>query len=137
MPCQACSSIAYGYLRHGRGGQGPLLWGGGLGGPSRRGAALALQALGLAGAGQLLPRLQLPVTLGHRKPDVSEAKEMLTSKEPPTSTWDLQPQCPMDFAGERARTGGEDVTGALRVTRHPALMSMALFCAGASVATPF
>eukprot|EP00993_Chasmostoma_nieuportense_P003541 NODE_4250_length_818_cov_19.526773_g4092_i0.p1 GENE.NODE_4250_length_818_cov_19.526773_g4092_i0~~NODE_4250_length_818_cov_19.526773_g4092_i0.p1 ORF type:complete len:258 (+),score=69.90 NODE_4250_length_818_cov_19.526773_g4092_i0:68-775(+) len=54
----ACCSIAYGYLRHGRG-KGPVLW---TPTPVMRAGGLLLQSLGFICLSQLIPMLRVPVT---------------------------------------------------------------------------
>lgn len=105
-------------------------------------------------AGQLLPSVQLPVQLanpggeggperaGGARPAPSGGAEEPHAKVAATaaSAFELKAQCPMDFAGEKERQAGQAegaVQGPWRVSRHPSLMAMAAFCAGAAVATPY
>jgi uncharacterized membrane protein len=120
----ACSSIAYGYFRHGRR-QGPLLWR--TAGAGMQLAALSLQALGLIGMSQFAPKLQLPVALGGHA--VSD------SAIPAASKVVLRSRCPIDFSP--ADIPADGIYGMKRVTRHPQLWSLGLLGLGAAFGTPF
>jgi uncharacterized membrane protein len=136
----ACGSIAVGYFRFGRG-QGPSLWY--PFGAASQTAAFLVQTAGLVGFSQLMPPLQVPVTLTQtddappyvHPPVGSEAAESTKSLAVPLG---LKARCPIDFDHSR-RKEGKDVSGMKRITRHPMLWSMA-FCGlgsalGASLAT--
>ncbi|CAM9608467.1 unnamed protein product [Phaeothamnion confervicola] len=153
----ACSTIAYGYLRHGRR-KGAQLWVSG--GPPRRVTAFLLQACGLIGFSQLLPRIQLPFvavgdaappppqqepssgsrqTLQRSSPGAAAAMAAATTATALSSDSTAQKtayraRCPMDFRPPDVPHDG--VYGLSRVTRHPALYSMAFIGLGSAVATP-
>lgn len=90
----ACSSIAWGYLKHGRG-MGPLL------NPRSKPLLLAgsiVQIIGLVGLSQVPPKFQIPVTL---VPSGSQSNTEDTAKSGQSSantfSSKLQVRCPMDF----------------------------------------
>lgn len=127
----ACASIAYGYLRHGRQ-QGPKLW---TTTPrAARYGAVVLQGLGLVGFSQMLPRLQVPITM-----DAGSASEVAARGGPPASDSSaastVRVRCPMDFRAEGAPEDG--IAGLKRVTRHPTFWSMGALGLGTALATPF
>ena len=117
----ACASIALGYQRIR--GAAPLQWPAGTSPPGRRLAAcFLLQAIGLAGLSQSLPKLQLPwkpVT-----PSDPPANERV-----PQTAWAAQ--CPFDFAQRE-----EGLHGIQRVSRHAGLWSFAACCLGAATVVP-
>ena len=140
----ACGSIAYGWLRHGRGARAVALWD--VAGAGAQARAGAVQSLGLVGFSQLLPRVQSPLVPAAAPPAAPAAPPAAPAAEPaaaPAAAWAVQ--CPMDFRGAReekeraaAAGGGVDgVFGVHRVTRHPMLMSLGLFGLGGALATPW
>ena len=95
----ACGSIAWGYLKHGRG-KGPML-------PGKSKAMLLagslVQIVGLIGLSQIPPKLQIPVTFGP-KTGVTALQNTLPSDNNVASTVSnaqnaakVQIRCPMDF----------------------------------------
>ena len=127
----ACASIAYGYFRFGRK-QGPRLWS--ATGAGARGAAVALQALGLAGFSQLLPRLQVPLTTD-ATPAPAGGPRTSSGGGGGSDRGGLRVRCPMDF--KPADLPEDGIYGLKRVTRHPTFWSMGVFGLGAALATPF
>ena len=83
----ACSSIAYGYFKHGRG-SGPLIKTPGSG---RKAAAFVLQTLGLVGMSQLIPTVRSPFVSVPPSPHRPEAQQS-QEKKPSFAV-----RCPMDF----------------------------------------
>jgi len=119
----AMGSVCYGCIRHGRGARlwevAPL---------GTRTAGLAMQAMGLAGFAQLVPRLQSPVT---------QAGDQVASPSPERQEgWKVQ--CPMDFKGEAnaAVPDGEE-HGLTRITRHPTMWCLATLGLGTALVTPY
>lgn len=117
----ACASILYGYAYKATAAAPPLLWTATVPPTSRLIAAFALQAVGLIGLSQSLPRLQIPVGLtggGH-----------IAADAPASAPSRLVVRCPFDFA-ER-----EGLHGVQRVSRHAGLWSFGLACLGGAAAT--
>jgi hypothetical protein len=81
--------------------------------------AVALQSTGFIGAFMLLPKLQIPVTLGGDAQ--APAPAVPTGADPSTKpSTGFQLRCPMDFkAGDAAPDSGP-----ARVTRHAAFWAM-------------
>lgn len=137
----ACGSIAVGYIRFGRG-QGPILWR--PTGAAPQTAAFVLQAVGLVGFSQLVPPLQMPFTTEEKVKVADEAeahnhpsigKRASQSTKSAASTMGLKAQCPINFDHSR-KLEGREVCGAQRVTRHPALWSMAMVGLGSACGSP-
>jgi len=129
----ACLSITWGLYRYR--GTGPSLWR--TSGTPLQASAFALQALGLIGFTQALPRLQVPVCSVPVKP--APAQDTTHSGTgPPPDLENHRPsvrfaaQCPFDFKPQDSADG---VYGVTRVTRHPMLWSFGLFCAGTALAS--
>lgn len=131
----ACSSIAYGYFRHGRA-QGPRLvrplWAG-LG-------SLTLQGLGLVGFSQLAPRLQAPfVHQAPTAPTLSStglgAAEDGAAASPASAPGAWRPRCPIDFTPTDEPQDG--VYGLKRITRHGMFWSLGLFGLGSALTTVY
>lgn len=135
LSTMACSSIAYGFFKHGK-----------VGGPSfgRRGSSLQLlgfsvQALGLIGLSQMAPALQNPVKFGSAPAQVAariESPESLQSVVPPKAgERKMYIRCPIDFKRDKKKKG--EYSGMERVTRHPALWFLGLSCLGSAVTTVY
>ncbi|CAM9867067.1 unnamed protein product [Chrysoparadoxa australica] len=138
----ACGCIAYGYFKHGK--SGPKLLGSGS--PTRRSAGFLLQALGLVGISQLLPRLQMPVAMEQNAPTASDPSYSASSpKQLPATlrasaaaatdtlplTLPAHPRCPMDFNSDR-NLPADGVFGIRRVSRHPQLWGLGLLGLGSA-----
>ncbi|KAI8612054.1 hypothetical protein BC830DRAFT_1138482, partial [Chytriomyces sp. MP71] len=121
----ACSSIVYGFVVHGFR-TGPTV------APVPvRGAAFAVQALGLAMlASSALPKLQVPVSVA-RSPASSSAPSSPAPVPQPT----LKLLCPVDFA--HARNAEPNEMGLKRITRHPQLFALGLTALGTALSTSF
>lgn len=130
----ACSSIAYGFLKHGK-----------VGGASfpRRGPVLQLagfgiQALGLAGLSQLAPALQVPIAFGSHQPNKEHTSSAKVTAESPSTNEKtekkLYVRCPVDF---RPRNPEGGIYGMERITRHPALWFMGISCFGSALTTVY
>jgi len=125
----ACASLAFGYwyrLQHAL----PLRRVSGL----AIGASFGLQALGLGGLAQALPRVQLPVTTAASTPPREPSDE--PPPAPAARQWVIQ--CPMDFRGEATKevTSPDGLHGLHRVSRHPLLWSLGAVGLGAALAVP-
>lgn len=91
----ACSSIAWGYFKHGRG-MGPLL------NPRSKPLLLAgslFQIIGLVGLSQVPPKLQIPVTFvpNNSQSSSRDGSTVATERSSSSSSNKLQVRCPMDF----------------------------------------
>ena len=99
------------------------------------------QALGIAGASQIVPRVQLPFKIVEPADDTRPiAKDSGMRDESrlgpvPASAW--QPQCPMDFRGEADAPRDGRAYGMQRITRHPTLFSFGAFAMGTGFGTPY
>ncbi|KAI9350703.1 hypothetical protein BDR26DRAFT_851363 [Obelidium mucronatum] len=133
----ACGSIAYGYLVHGHR-KGPLVhsFSSTRGG---RGLILGLQALGLIGLSQSLPKLQIPIGLTSTATTAAiiPASEsgLSSSPPPPAATPKFKILCPIDIA--HAKSSNPNELGLNRVTRHPQLFSLGFLALGTALASPF
>ncbi|KAJ3076441.1 CAAX prenyl protease [Podochytrium sp. JEL0797] len=128
----ACGSIAYGYLAHGHH-KGPRV--ASLSG-SLPGKALILgvQAIGLIGLSQSLPKLQIPVSFSSSSSNPST--QTTTPTTPPTSSSSgFKVLCPIDIAHMKSNNPNE--LGLRRVTRHPQLFSLGFLALGTALASPF
>lgn len=130
----ATASIAYAYFYRVRNAL-PLQWPIAAGAPSGRLAAcFALQALGLAGLAQALPKAQIPVVYqGSVDGSVggsAAASSMEPTPQPVKSAFKIR--CPIDFKAEASADGS--ARGADRVTRHVGLWSFAFVCLGEALA---
>lgn len=132
LSTMACSSIAYGFFKHGKVGGATL---------SRRGrgihaVAFTVQALGLVGLSQLAPALQIPVAFGGEGPGFKTSPQSSSQEKPPVSVGTgerkLYVRCPIDF---RPRNPNGDIYGIDRVTRHPALWILAFTFLGPAFTT--
>ena len=124
----ACTSIAYGYFRRCVAAP-PLQWPLHASPPAARLAlAFGLQALGIAGLAQQLPKLQVPVAAAPASttPPTTVASDTAMSK-----TWAVR--CPFDF---KQPDLGDGVHGVERVSRHASLWAFASVCLGAACAVP-
>eukprot|EP00929_Paragymnodinium_shiwhaense_P010968 TRINITY_DN11609_c0_g1_i1.p1 TRINITY_DN11609_c0_g1~~TRINITY_DN11609_c0_g1_i1.p1 ORF type:complete len:278 (-),score=46.51 TRINITY_DN11609_c0_g1_i1:16-849(-) len=136
----ACASIAYGYIRHGRG-KGPRIFCPTT--PAARAGALILQSCGLVGFSQLAPRLQVPVTwsgAAEKKPSkwnaaATTAGEAAEAKAASASSSALRARCPMDFTPADVPPDG--IYGLKRVSRHPTFWSLGFLGLGSALASPF
>lgn len=115
------------------------------------------QALGLVGFSQLLPKLQVPVTLTRQGPVGVELVATTPHTTPPATTapsasvshalhaavdttaavsgWRPTARCPMDFAPKDVPADG--VYGLKRVTRHPTFWSLGFLGLGTALGSPF
>lgn len=125
----ACSSIAYGYLRHGRH-QGPKLYN--KGGPLTKLAGFTLQSIGLIGFSQLGPKLQIPLTTAD---PVVQATPVPGGSQAsvPAAAPKMKARCPIDFSPSDLPPDG----GLKRVSRHPTFWALGFVGLGAALATPF
>jgi uncharacterized membrane protein len=118
----ATASILYAYVVKARGAL-PLQW---AGAPPvwRLVIGFGLQALGLAGMSQSLPRIQMPVRVA------------ATSQDPvaPAERPSFEIGCPFDFKPSEA--AGPGPHGLSRVSRHPTFWSLACVCLGAAAMVP-
>jgi uncharacterized membrane protein len=105
----AMSSVVYGYFRYGRK-QGPLLFKNRNGGIKLLG--VSLQAFGIIGFSQILPKMQSPLTL-----QKNEGHKIV-----------FENKCPFDFNTDKSG-------GMLRITRHPALWSFGFLSVGTALKT--
>lgn len=126
----ATASIVYGYVskvRHAP----PLQWAAGAAPPGFRIAvSFGLQALGLAGLVQALPKLQVPVAMvstGGASAVAVEPSRQGSTPAAPARAWAVR--CPFDFAADKNKDPSE-VRGADRVSRHLGLWSFGLTCLG-------
>lgn len=122
----ACSSIFYGWWKHGK--SAFLVF-------SRRSPltqliGFAFQAVGLVGLSQLAPAVQIPIGYGDAPAKGSETRTNSTV----TSERKLYVRCPLDF---RASKRDGDVYGVERVTRHPALWSLGFAGMGTAITTVY
>lgn len=127
----ACSSIAYGYLKHGKAG-GPSL--------PRRGPlvhllAFTVQTVGLIGLSQLAPAFQIPVAFapGGQQSERIDAPRQTPS--PSSGERKLYVRCPIDFRHKRSDGDESSAYGVERVTRHPALWFLGMSCLGTAMTT--
>lgn len=109
------SSILYGYFRYGRH-MGPTI--------ATRGAVsklsgFILQSLGFVGFSQVIPRLQMPLSI--------KSNQMIN--EGTLSAYDFNLKCPMDFR-EYNQNLNNEIHGVDRVTRHAMLWSFGFACLG-------
>jgi prenyl protein peptidase len=125
----ACASIAYGFMRKVRN-TTPLMWPLATSPPPLRLAlSFGLQAMGLAGFAQALPRMR---SMYGEAEQPEKIVGPATGKPKSTVL-----RCPMDFTGnDELKLQTDGVHGLERVTRHAGLWSFAAVMAGAAVATP-
>mmetsp|Transcript_25225 Transcript_25225/g.25440 ORF Transcript_25225/g.25440 Transcript_25225/m.25440 type:complete len:276 (-) Transcript_25225:7-834(-) len=132
----SCGAIVYSYFRYCRRHLNILSPNIILSHPS----AFLFQVIGFVGVSQLVPKLQNPFMI----PGVNDNNSTLQidGNEDSDPDYDSLPKimgvtlrCPIDFRASRQQQ--EDVSGMDRVTRHPALWSLAAVCLGTAVATPF
>lgn len=133
----ACASIAYAYLKKVQSAP-PLQWPLHASPPAwRLVLAFGLQALGLAGFAQAMPKLQIPYgpaavdNNSSSAPGAATASEHIGTTPSPAKAW--KARCPIDFT-KPADDGS--VHGAERVSRHLGLWSFASVFLGAAAATP-
>ena len=151
----ACCSIAYGYIRYGRG-RGPqipaMYW------PVNnlpfRAAALSLQGVGAIGLSQIFPKFQVPLGLtdadadADADADVDDVEPNLKQTQTLTTggadigigqvkkkrVW--KAKCPVDWKASKAADGGEGeaaVQGIERVCRNPTLWALGLLSFGTAM----
>lgn len=117
----ACTSIAYGFLRHGRG-RGPSIGARSL--PAHI-SSFIFQALGFIGFSQGFPKLQLPVSIAQiENPSVlssssSSSKSSNSTQANKNITFSVR--CPMDFRPKDIPVDG--IFGMDRISRHAMLWS--------------
>lgn len=126
----ACSSILYGYLKHGRGG---------ISNPPVRSvgilsylSAFTCQSVGLIGLSQLFPTFQNPFVF-HPAPaalDGSRVSSSAASAVVVPKAFTIR--CPMDFRPKDHSTDGS-VHGMERVSRHATFWSVGLVCLGRAI----
>jgi hypothetical protein len=124
----ACSSIAWGYFKHGRR-TGPKL-------SSRSKPALIIgllsQTIGLVCLSQLAPKLQLPVAFGSENfgssADATRPSSSKNQAAESKSQFSMRIRCPMDFKPIDAPPDG--VHGIERISRHCVFWSFGLVCMG-------
>lgn len=132
----ATASIGYAYLRKVRNAT-PLQWPIGVAAPPMRlGLCFILQALGLAGLTQALPKLQIPVALepardSARNGGLQSAPTVQSVPSQPARAWAVR--CPFDFAADKTKDPAV-LHGADRVSRHLGLWSFGLTCLGEALA---
>lgn len=100
------------------------------------GGSFVLQAVGLAGLFQALPRVQLPLA---SEPAHGERAEPAAASEAGAAARQWVIRCPMDFKGESASpavTSPDGLHGLHRVSRHPMLWSLAAVGLGAARSSP-
>mmetsp|Transcript_27248 Transcript_27248/g.87489 ORF Transcript_27248/g.87489 Transcript_27248/m.87489 type:complete len:328 (-) Transcript_27248:143-1126(-) len=100
------------------------------------GGSFVLQAVGLAGLFQALPRAQLPLA---SEPAHGERAEPAAASEAGAAARQWVIRCPMDFKGESASpavTSPDGLHGLHRVSRHPMLWSLAAVGLGGALAVP-
>jgi hypothetical protein len=127
----ACSSIAYGFFKHGHTGGAAL---------PRRGLAVQLlavlvQGIGLAGLSQMAPALQNPIGMKDAKASAEVtpgggASQAAAGAAAAESKFYMR--CPMDFR-PKGSTGA--ISGTDRVSRHPALWCFGLTALGSAMTT--
>lgn len=124
----ATLSIAYGYVRHGRK-QGPMF---SHRSPTSRGLGIIFQSVGFIGLSQLLPEVQMPVTIinGNVKaPLLSEHSQKNLAEE----KYSIKFNCPMDFKAFNSPHNG--IFGLERVSRHPVFWMLSFSCLGPAFGT--
>jgi uncharacterized membrane protein len=135
----ACSSLLYGYIRHGRH-QGPVI---GARSILARLSGFSFQSLGFVGLSQLFPEVQVPVAFDMTKTSTSSAglAAVAPASNPnaqlsPTSSngMSIRFKCPMDFKGynDQKKNG---IFGIERISRHPVFWSMGFACLGPALRT--
>ena len=134
----ASSSILYGYVRsRGQGPRMPIVLGAS---PLGRVAAFSLQALGLIGFSQALPRMQVPFVAGPASAPAAEnaarglqeaSRAAIATDIPAGQSLSFQVRCPFDFRGDSMPPN--TIHNVERVTRHPQLWSLAALGAGAAL----
>lgn len=122
----ACSSILYGYIKHGRK-SGPLVSCKGIPGIA---ASFVLQAIGFGIMSQQLPKIQVPVGI---KSDSKLDNTNNTISTPGGSA--LFVRCPMDFRPPDVPKDG--VYGTMKISRHATFWSFGMVCAGEAITTVF
>ena len=118
----ATASIIYAYAAKARGAL-PLQWSG----PTpawRLAIGFGLQALGLAGMSQSLPRIQMPLRVA------ATSRDPLAPAERPS----FEIGCPFNF--KPVAPEGPGPHGLSRVSRHPTFWSLACVCLGAAAMVP-
>lgn len=128
----ACSSILYGYIRHGRRHGPPITRFLGKGGIA---LGFVLQSLGFVGLSQLAPRFQIPVAFGGSMESCNNNSSSAARTSEDSEKKSITIRCPMDFRPRDVPADG--IYGTLRVSRHAAFWSFASACLGQAAATVF
>ena len=144
----ACISILYGFVKHKGRGQRWAKFEKGSAPPHLRVASILLQSCGLICFSQLLPKLQIPVSL-HKNEVATHKTDNLATEEiavssveksspvvPPTGKFTFKARCPMDFRS-KPDLPPDAVYGVERITRHHNLWALASLGVGAALVTPF
>lgn len=134
VAAQPSTRTAYGALRYRN--QAPFR----VPSPAGRAAGFALQAVGLVGASQFLPKLQVPLAFGAgvtvpAAAGPSGAPSDALPQIPAASQSGLTVRCPIDFSPSDVPADG--VYGVKRVTRHAMFWSFGLLGLGTAFATPY
>jgi hypothetical protein len=124
----ACSSIIYGYLKHGRG-KGPRMGSHGIPGVV---ASFILQGVGFAIISQQAPKLQNPFQMGEMRA-VSSGQP--APAEVPKSSSKLFVRCPMDF--RPADVPEDGIYGTARISRHATFWAFGSICYGEAITALF
>lgn len=135
----ACGSIAWGYLKHGRG-MGPTFRAR-VGIPSLVAGTL-IQTIGLVGFAQLLPKLQVPWEIQYENKDsvpsssiTSNSQSITSEASKPATGIKFAARCPMDFRSTKAPANPDEVSGLERITRYPFLWAFGFTCFGSALST--
>ena len=122
----ACSSILYGYFKHGRG-CGPIVKSKGLPGIA---ISFALQSVGFIIVSQQVPKLQMPF-----EKKAHSISESLSTELKQQQIGNYFVRCPMDFRPKDIPQDG--IFGTMRISRHATFWSFGSICLGEAVASIF
>lgn len=126
-------AILYGYVRYGRR-TDPIKM---AKGSAYVVAGYFLQGCGLAGLMQFAPTFQVPVKWGGEEEIRHEDAAAGILVAPHSAALTMSVRCPIDFAADKKnleRTSSPDsLYGMERVSRHPQLWSLGIFCIGRAV----
>jgi len=123
----ACSSILYGYIKHGRG-KGPRMGSHGIPGVV---ASFVLQGVGFAIISQQAPKLQNPFQL--KEETVAVVEQQSTGSV--SSSSKLFVRCPMDF--RPADVPADGIYGTARISRHATFWAFGSICYGEAITALF